>query len=34
MFLDGAEVLAVTDEAGAVTGHLHRADVVKLMLGG
>ncbi|OYX45358.1 MAG: ABC transporter ATP-binding protein [Rhodobacterales bacterium 32-67-9] len=34
MFLDGVEVLAATGEAGRVTGHLHRADVVKLMLGG
>lgn len=34
MFVAGAEVLAVTDEAGAVIGHLHRADVVTLMLGG
>ncbi|WP_347310307.1 quaternary amine ABC transporter ATP-binding protein [Defluviimonas sp. SAOS-178_SWC] len=34
MFLDAGEVLAVTGPDGAVTGHLHRADVVKLMLGG
>ncbi len=34
MFLDGVEVLAATGPEGGVTGHLHRADVVTLMLGG
>jgi glycine betaine/proline transport system ATP-binding protein len=33
-FLDGAEVLAVTDEGGARIGVLHRADVIRLVLGG
>jgi len=34
-FLDqGTGVLGVTDEAGRTVGHLHRADVVALMLGG
>jgi glycine betaine/proline transport system ATP-binding protein len=34
LFLDGAGVIAVTGEDGAVIGHLHRDDVVRLMLGG
>ena len=34
LFLDGADTLAVTDEAGRITGSLRRADVVTLILGG
>ncbi|PKP74004.1 MAG: ABC transporter ATP-binding protein [Alphaproteobacteria bacterium HGW-Alphaproteobacteria-6] len=34
LFLDGTTVLAATDDAGGVVGHLHRDDVVRLMLGG
>jgi glycine betaine/proline transport system ATP-binding protein len=34
LFLEGEETVAVTGEDGAVLGHLHRADVVRLMLGG
>ncbi|MCB2117504.1 MAG: ABC transporter ATP-binding protein, partial [Rhodobacteraceae bacterium] len=34
LFAEGATTLAVTDEAGRVVGHLHRGDVVRLMLGG
>jgi len=34
LFLDDTETVAVTDEGGATLGHLHRADVVRLMLGG
>ncbi|WP_413874849.1 quaternary amine ABC transporter ATP-binding protein [Albidovulum sp.] len=34
LFLDGAEAVAVTGEDGATLGHLHRDDVVRLMLGG
>ena len=33
-FLNGADTVAVTGEDGAVLGHLHREDVVRLMLGG
>lgn len=33
-FLDGAAVLAVTDGDGRTLGHLHRDDVVRMMLGG
>ncbi|MGC1428652.1 MAG: glycine betaine/L-proline ABC transporter ATP-binding protein [Albidovulum sp.] len=33
-FLDGAEILAVTGADGRVIGHLHRADVIALLLGG
>ena len=33
-FLDGAELLAVTDEGGARIGVLRRADVIRLILGG
>ncbi len=34
LFLDGVGAVAVTGEDGAVVGHLHRDDVVRLMLGG
>jgi glycine betaine/proline transport system ATP-binding protein len=34
LFLDGAEVLAVTDADGRIVGHLPRSAVVSLMLGG
>ena len=34
LFAEDATTLAVTDEAGRVVGHLHRGDVVRLMLGG
>ncbi|MEI2805376.1 quaternary amine ABC transporter ATP-binding protein [Albidovulum sp.] len=34
LFLEGEETVAVTGEDGAVLGHLHRDDVVRLMLGG
>ena len=33
LFLDGTEVLRVAAEDGTTLGHLHRADVVRLMLG-
>ena len=33
LFLDGTEVLRVAGEDGTTLGHLHRADVVRLMLG-
>ncbi|SPH18462.1 Glycine betaine/proline betaine transport system ATP-binding protein ProV [Defluviimonas aquaemixtae] len=34
LFLNGTERLRVTDGGGETLGHLHRADIVKLMLGG
>jgi glycine betaine/proline transport system ATP-binding protein len=34
LFLDGTEALRVTGAGGETLGHLHRADVVALMLGG
>ncbi len=34
LFLDGAEAVAVTDAGGAVVGHLRRADVTRLLMGG
>jgi hypothetical protein len=33
-FLNAADVLAVTDADGRVTGSLRREDVVRLILGG
>ncbi|MBZ0129166.1 MAG: betaine/proline/choline family ABC transporter ATP-binding protein [Rhodobacteraceae bacterium] len=33
-FLDGAKVLRVVDEDGVTLGHLHRSDVVDILLGG
>ncbi|MCU9847008.1 betaine/proline/choline family ABC transporter ATP-binding protein [Defluviimonas sp. WL0024] len=34
LFLNGTERLRVTDGQGATLGHLHRADILDLMLGG
>ncbi len=34
LFLDGAAAVAVTDAGGAVVGHLRRADVTRLLMGG
>ncbi|HPE25938.1 quaternary amine ABC transporter ATP-binding protein [Albidovulum sp.] len=34
LFMDGTEVIGVTGPDGETIGHLHRADVVALMLGG
>lgn len=34
LFLEGADALRVTDDGGRTVGHLRRADVVALMLGG
>ncbi len=34
LFLDGAERLKVTEGQGGTLGHLHLADVIRLMLGG